>query len=169
MNNIVRTTVIPVFLGMFAAQSLAQKRDFLSLEAAQAGIADCILYAQQNNLKFAIAVLDRGGNTVAFARMDDVYQKQAELAVIKAETASTTPLSTKQIKDAVSNNPSYRGLAFVPGVSTVEGGVPIRLTSGYSVGGVGVSGSTPELDGVCATRAASAISERLQVPKLSQK
>tara|TARA_R110002124_G_scaffold81700_5_gene215155 strand:+ start:807 stop:1310 length:504 start_codon:yes stop_codon:yes gene_type:complete len=143
-------------LSLLATKTLSEQRPFLTLSSAQAGIEACIAFANENELKFAISVKDRGGRLVAFARMDDVYQKQIELSHTKAETAATTPLSTKQIAATATNKPSYAGLVHVEGLTTVEGGIPIRLGSGYSIGGIGVSGSSPELDGECALLAVNA-------------
>lgn len=156
-------------VGLTALAALAQQapaetasatalRPYLTQDAAAAGIQACLAYARREDLRVAVAVRDRGGNLVAFTRMDDVFVKQAELARIKAETAATTPASTARIGDlAYAADSPLRGLELVPGVTPVEGGEPITLSTGDAIGGVGVSGASPAQDGACARLAVQAI------------
>ena len=132
-------------------------RPYLSLESARAGAEACLNYAKDNDLRIAIAILDRGGRDVLSLRMDDVFQKQIEFASIKAETASTTPLSTKRLGEVSGVGTPLEGLVQVPGLNRVEGGEPIKLPNGYAIGGVGVSGASPAQDGECARAAVATI------------
>ena len=135
-------------------------RPYLSLDAAQAGTQACLDWAAGEDLRVAVAVMDRGGRLVSFARMDDVFVKQVEFAQIKAETASTTPASTKRIGEIAVPGSPVEGLVYLSGVTGVEGGVPIRVGE-HAIGGIGVSGATPAQDGTCAAIAVDAVIEAL--------
>ncbi|MDY7097454.1 MAG: heme-binding protein [Pseudomonadota bacterium] len=152
---------IGAFLAVAAFSSAAadEFRPYLTSDAAQAGLEACHSLASENEWRVAIAIKDRGGELVAFSRMDDVFTKQIEFAQIKAETSATTPLATRQVASFVyEDGGSLRGLEHVPGITPVEGGEPI-IVNGYAIGGVGVSGATAEQDGACARAAARAISD----------
>lgn len=157
MKNIVATTLVLTSIAMPQSLYAKDTRPYLTLEAAKNGAAECERFAKENDLSLAISIKDRGGRTVYFQRMDDVYQKQAEFAGIKAETASTTPISTKRLGEVTTQGSPLAGLVYVPGLNGVEGGEPIKLENGYSIGGVGVSGASPAQDGVCARLVTEAI------------
>ncbi len=138
-------------------------RPFLSVEAVDIGVRACFEYAEKKGLRIALAVADSGGDLVYFRRMDDVYLRQGDLAQLKAESAATTPLSTKELGDRLAQDRSpLRGIEHLPGLTTVEGGEPIRVDAKRSVGGVGVSGAAPHEDGECARAAALAIATALR-------
>ncbi len=132
-------------------------RPFLPVKAAQAGAEACMAYDSDNGFRVAISIKDRGGRDVLLVRMDDVFQKQIEFAGIKAETASTTPLSTKRLGEVSVSGSALDGLIHIPGLTSVEGGEPIKKSDGYAIGGVGVSGASPQQDGQCARAAVKAI------------
>ena len=138
-------------------------RPFLSQTAAEAGARACFALAESEGWRVAVAVADRGGELVYFSRMDDVFTRQQAFARLKAESAATTPVSTRQLGEAAYGEGSaLRGVELIGGVTVVEGGVPVAAPSGYAVGGVGVSGASPAQDGRCATAAADAIREALR-------
>lgn len=137
-----------------------EARPYLTLDAAKAGAAACEAYAKGNNLRVAISIKDRAGRLVYFQRMDDVFQKQVEFAGIKAETAATTPLSTKRLAEVSSGESPLAGLVYIPGLTSVEGGEPITVKDNYNIGGIGVSGASPAQDGECARSAAAIIAKR---------
>jgi uncharacterized protein GlcG (DUF336 family) len=143
------------------ADAETPSRPLLTLASAEAGISSCIALAEENKWQMAISVFDRSGRPVAFKRMDDVYQKQIEVSQLKAETAATTPLSSRDLGAAVfASESSLRGVEHAPGLILIEGGEPVAF-SGHPIGGVGVSGSTPSNDGICARAAVKAIVEEL--------
>ena len=145
------------------ANSAEPTRPFLTLDAAAAGAASCLTLAQEKGWRVAVGIVDRGGNLVHFARMDDTFVRQGEYAVLKAESASGTPVSTRKFGELVYGEGSpLRGLELIEGVTTVEGGEPIKTVSGYTVGAVGVSGAKPNQDGECARAAAAEIQKQLQ-------
>ncbi|MEO8630710.1 MAG: heme-binding protein, partial [Betaproteobacteria bacterium] len=109
--------------------------------------------------KMNIAVMDAGGNLKYFQRMDDAFLGSIKIAELKATTSSMFPFSTKMVGEITQKVP---GIAFVPGVVTFEGGLPIKTGGGEHIGSVGVSGGTAEQDGVCAQAGLDAVKDDLK-------
>lgn len=116
--------------------------------------------AQARGLTIAIAIMDNHGNLKFFQRMDGNNLISVRMAPLKALTAASIPISSKELAErsaALENNP-YLG---VPGIVLLEGGLPIITKDGVHIGAIGVSGATPELDGVCAQAGLNAIADNL--------
>lgn len=161
MRKAMLTTVAA--LAAMPASAQEATRPYLTQLAAEAGAQACLSLAREEGWRVAVAVTDRGGELVHFTRMNDVFTRQQAFARLKAESAATTPVSTKALAGAVYVDGSpLRGIELIEGVATVEGGVPIALEGGYSVGGVGVSGTSPAEDGQCARAASEAIATALR-------
>jgi uncharacterized protein GlcG (DUF336 family) len=111
-----------------------------------------------------VAVLDIGGNLKAFARMDDAQLISEEVAMRKAYTAAALPRSTRETAELAYSNPERRpgGIAFLPRVAVIQGGLPIMTASGVHIGGVGVSGSTAQNDEACAQTGLDAVKDDLK-------
>jgi len=160
MKSIARTCLIGVALSLAAGSALAQdKRTVLNLETAKKMAAACEQKAKAEGWKMNIAILDAGGNLKYFLRQDDAFLGSVKIAQLKANTSSNFPFSTKQIGEIAKNVP---GIAFVPGLVTFEGGLPIKTASGESIGAIGVSGDTAEHDGVCAQAGLDAVKDDLE-------
>ena len=104
-----------------------------------------------------IAIVDNGGNLLAFARMDDASILGIEGAQRKAYTA-LLGVGTETFYNAIKHNEgTVHGLSHLPGAIMVPGGLPI-LAHGETVGGIGASGGLPEEDVICAQAGLDAIS-----------
>ena len=148
-------------LTVAAMPVLAQeKKTVLTLETAMKMAAACEAKAKTEGWKMNIAILDDGGNLKYFQRMDGAYRGSIQIAQLKANTSSMFPFSTKQAGDIVKDR--VPGLAFVPGLVTFEGGLPIMTGSGEHIGAIGVSGATADQDGVCAQAALDAVKDALK-------
>ena len=106
-----------------------------------------------------IAIVDTGGSLKFFLRQDDAFLKSIEIAQLKAGTSAGLPFSTKQIGEITAKVP---GIAYVPGIVTFEGGLPIMTADGKQVGAIGVSGASAEQDGICAQAAVDAVKNDLK-------
>ena len=151
-------------VGLSALPSHAQdaQRPYLTQASAEAGARACLALAKNEGWNVAVAVTDRGGELVHFTRMDDVWTFQQGFARTKAQSAATTPVSTKQLAGATfADGSPLRGIEQLDGLTMVEGGVTVKTLGGYHVGGVGVSGASPSQDGQCAQAAADAIAATL--------
>jgi len=136
-----------------------EQRPILTLEVAKKMAAACEARAKQEGWKMNIAILDSGGNMKHFSRMDDSFLKSIEIAQLKASTSAGLPFSTKQIGEIAAKVP---GIAFVPGIVTFEGGLPILTGDGKHIGSIGVSGASAEQDGMCAQVGLDAVKSDLK-------
>ena len=122
-------------LAMAATPLMAQdKRTVLSLETAKKMAAACEAMAKQQGWKMNIAIYDTGANMKYFLRQDDAFLGSIEVAKLKANTSASFPFPTKMLGEIAQKVP---GIAFVPGIVTFEGGVPIKTGSGEHIGSGG--------------------------------
>jgi glc operon protein GlcG len=144
--------------------SALEMRPILTLDDARKIVEACIAKAQQEGWKMHVAVIDIGGNLKAFARMDDAQLISEEVAMRKAYTAAALPRSTRETADLAYGNPERRpgGIAFLPHVAVIQGGLPIMTAGGVHIGGVGVSGSTAQNDEACAQAGLDAVKDQLK-------
>lgn len=156
-----RTVVVAaVALGLASASAFAQdKKTVLNLETAKKMAAACEAKAKAEGWKMNIAILDAGANMKYFLRQDDAFLGSIQIAKLKANTSSNFPFSTKQVGEITKNIP---GIAFVPGIVTFEGGLPIKTGGGEHIGAIGVSGGTAEQDGMCAQAGLDAVKDDLK-------
>ena len=89
-----------------------------------------------------IAVVDAGGNLLAFARMDGAKVLSQHTATTKAVTAATTRVATGNAPD---DHVLKLALASGGRVTNLKGGLPIEI-DGHVVGGIGVGSGTGDQD-----------------------
>ncbi|MGH7825414.1 MAG: GlcG/HbpS family heme-binding protein [Candidatus Binatia bacterium] len=130
----------------------------MTLELAEEYVRATKERASQMKLNMFIAVVDEMGKLVAFARMAESSIGFGEkISIAKAKTAVAYRRDTKETMERYAN---YPGNYFIVGMSGLypeefwggPGGAPI-IVDGQLLGGLGVSGSTPENDHKCATEA----------------
>ena len=94
-----------------------------------------------------IAVVDNGGNLVAFVRMDNAWLGSIDIAIKKAFTARAFDISTKELGDLAQPGKPFYGIhASNDGkVMIFAGGVPLKRGD-QVVGAIGVSGGTGKQD-----------------------
>lgn len=144
----------------FAGQAFAQqKKTVLNLSTAKKMAEACEAKAKVAGWKLNIAILDTGGELKHFLRMDDAFMGSIQISQLKAQTSASFPFSTKMLGEIALKIP---GIAFVPGLVTFEGGLPIVTGSGEHVGSIGVSGASAEDDGICAQVAIDAVKNDLK-------
>lgn len=110
-------------------------------------------------LPLAVAVIDAGGNLVAFKREDGCGVLRFDIAFGKAWAALGMGMPTRLIRDRLSLRPAFQsalaaasGGRFIP----VPGGVLILDAGGQSIGAVGISGDASDKDEYCAIGAVRA-------------
>jgi len=140
--------------------SALEMRPVITLDLAKKMAAACEARAMQEGWKMNIAIMDAGGNLVYFQRMDNAYLKSIEIAQLKAATSAGFPFSSKQLAEIAATR--VPGIAFVPGVATFEGGLPVMTASGVHIGSIGVSGAASTDDGKCAQAGLDAIADELK-------
>jgi uncharacterized protein GlcG (DUF336 family) len=120
----------------------------LTDEAAQEILTGCRAFAEERSLSVAVAVLDDRLSLVAYRRMDGLREGPAKLAMRKAEYAAEWGSETKRLADSVAEN--RLGWAMSSMGPPIEGGVPVFMSDGTLLGGVGVSGASAADDALCA-------------------
>lgn len=125
----------------------------LALELVAAVHREC----ERRGIQLAAAVVDRGGNLVAAARMDDCQLGALGLAVDKAFTAVSFGAPTSAWVERSAPGGSDWGLGQTLGGRAIvfPGGVPL-FVGGQLIGGVGVSGAASAIDEECALAAIAA-------------
>jgi glc operon protein GlcG len=118
----------------------------ISLERAQAVIAATIAEAKRHDWKLNVAVVDSGGNLVAFQRMDGAQLASIQIAEHKARTSVTFRRETKAFENAIQVN-NYHYVTTLDGVIASRGGLPL-VQDGRLIGGLGCSGATGSQDEV---------------------
>jgi uncharacterized protein GlcG (DUF336 family) len=119
----------------------------VSLAAADRVIDAARRRADRVGVPMNVAVVDAGGNLVAFARMDGAWLGSIAIAKNKAYTARAFDMSTKALAEL--SRPGAPAFGLADGtdrpVAIFPGGVPL-LADGVVVGAVGVSGGKPDQD-----------------------
>ena len=110
-------------------------------------------------LPLAVAVIDAGGNLVAFQREDGCGVLRFDIAFGKAWAALGMGMPTRAIRDRMAGRPAFQGALaaasdgrFIP----VPGGVLILDAAGQAIGAVGISGDASDKDEYCAIAAIKA-------------
>lgn len=133
----------------------------MSLDVAEALLAEVKRHAEAMGVRLAAAVVDRGGNLVASARMDRSQLGAGSLALDKAVTAASFRHPTRAWAKSSAPGGSDWGLAgTLSGRAIVfPGGLPV-FADGELVGGIGVSGAAADVDESCAGLAVKAVGLR---------
>jgi uncharacterized protein GlcG (DUF336 family) len=130
----------------------------ISLEAAEKVLAAAEAEAKKNGLAVAIAVVDSGGNLVAFHRLDNTQIGSIRIAEGKARTAIEFRRPTRVLQEAVAGGGVGLWWLRVEGIVPLEGGVPIQ-SDGKITGAIGVSGGLPSQDAQVAQAGADALAK----------
>jgi uncharacterized protein GlcG (DUF336 family) len=126
----------------------------LSLATAEK-IIDAALAARSKEglMPLVVAVLDSGGNLVAYKREDGSGLMRFDIAFGKAWGSLGMGMSTRLIRDRLAQRPAFQGALatvsdgrFIP----VPGGVLILDAKGIAIGAVGISGDASDKDEYCA-------------------
>src|SRR3954452_23782667 len=104
-----------------------------------------------------IAIVDAGGNLVAFERMDNAWLGSIDIAINKAWTARAFDISTRELAELSQSGDQFFGIHVSNHgrVMIFAGGVPLKRGELVS-GGVGISGGTGKQDQAVAEAAAQA-------------
>ena len=120
----------------------------ITLEQASNIIEACKAEARAVGQPMNIAVVDDGGNLVAFVAMDDTKLIGEDIAQKKALTAVYFQTDTRDLVPLVQPGAALYGIESTTGGRLVVfgGGVLLRRPDGAVAGGVGVSAGTVEED-----------------------
>ncbi|HEX7644988.1 MAG TPA: heme-binding protein [Burkholderiaceae bacterium] len=115
----------------------------INLERAEAAIAAAAAEARRHDWKLNIAVVDSGGNLVAFQRMDGAQLASIQVSQHKAHAAVSFRRETKVFESGIQGGNSY--VLTLDGMIGSRGGIPL-VENGKIIGAIGCSGGTGSQD-----------------------
>ena len=130
----------------------------LQLADARRIIAAAAKKADDIGQPMIIAVVDEGGNLLAFERMANAWLGSIDIAINKAWTARAFDIETKALAENSQSGDQFFGIHASNGgrVMIFAGGVPLKQ-GGKVVGGLGISGGTGKQDQSVAEAGAAAL------------
>lgn len=135
----------------------------MTFEDARAGIEACKKKSVEIGVPMDIAIVDEGGNLLAFERMDGALVGCIQIAIDKAYTSAVLGIRTEEEgKLAQPGGPEYGANSACGGRFIIfAGGVPVRFGNAL-LGGVGCSSGTVAQDAAVAEAGAAAIEKNLR-------
>ena len=128
----------------------------ISAEAAAAACSAAVAYATAKGWKINVAVVDRGGNLMAFLRMPGAFIHSIDIAIVKAFSSASFGFPTKAWMGAIGHDEGMKlGFSAQPRLIVFGGGLPVG--QGDWLGGIGVSGASEAEDEECARAGLAAI------------
>ncbi len=130
----------------------------ISAESASAACAAAVAHAVAHGWKINVAVVDRGGNLMAFLRQPGAFIHSIDIAIDKAYTSASFGFPTKAWMGAIGHDDGMKfGFSNQPRLIVFGGGLPIPGDGGEWIGGIGVSGASESEDEECARAGLAAI------------
>jgi len=124
-------------LGTASAQEYVGNQRTVQSTGARALVDSCLDYAEENNLRVGIAVVDPYGNLLDYHTMEGTNVIAGESAILKAKTSVRWWRSTEELNQRVEN---WDNVAPVwAGDFPQRGGVPIVM-DGIVIGAMGIGG-----------------------------
>lgn len=94
----------------------------------------------------SIAIVDKNGNLVLFAKMDRCRNMPQRIAYKKAYTAATMQSNTADVEERFKNTGRNISDFGDPNMIALKGGIVVRKSDGNAIGAIGVSGLTADED-----------------------
>lgn len=133
----------------------------ITLAMAESLLAQAV---EQSRIEFkrpiCIAVTDKYGFLIAFARMDGVPIRTIEIAQGKAYTASRMGSNTDAFLERLRNENVSVAYFCDDKLTALPGGSVIKDNLGIVLGGVGISGLTPPEDQALANALSTALTKQ---------
>jgi glc operon protein GlcG len=120
------------------AQPVSVDRKQVSADAARKMVDACLEFAQRNNIRVGVAVVDIAGVLIDFHAMQGGGPTMAETAILKAKTAAHWQRSTRELEEDVRTQ--RNGASVWIGDFPRVGGLPIVI-DGQVAGAIGIGGS----------------------------
>ncbi len=130
----------------------------VTLEQARQVIAAAEKKAGEIGQPMNVAVVDEGGNLLAFERMAGAWRGSIDISINKAFTSRAFDISTKDLGANSQPGQQFFGIHASNGgrIMIFAGGLPLKQ-DGVVVGAVGVSGGSGEQDQQVAEAGAAAL------------
>ena len=139
------------------------KKNFISLDEAQRAVHGALKAAlKKKNSPVTVAVVDSRGDLVYFARMDGAAPVSAPIAINKAYTSALTMMDTDAFAERDRGLGRELAIYGDEHFTYIKGGLTIHTNSkgkkkGGLLGGIGVSGRSPDEDESLASAGLKAI------------
>ena len=129
----------------------------VQLTDARRIIAAATKKAEELGQPMNIAVVDAGGNLLAFERMENAWLGSIDIAQNKAWTSRAFDITTQDLGKNSQSGDQFFGIHASNGgkVMIFAGGIPLKQ-DGKVVGAIGISGGSGEQDHAVAQAGASA-------------
>lgn len=122
----------------------------LHWKAADHAVAAAVQKAEELGIRINAAVVDRGGNLLAFQRMNGAFLHSIDIAIDKAYTSVGFGFPTGEWMGVLENVPQLReGIVHRDRLVIFGGGFPIKQDDEV-IGAIGVSGGSEAQDEACA-------------------
>jgi uncharacterized protein GlcG (DUF336 family) len=142
-----------------------ERAPVLSLDVAQKMAEAVKAKAAEKGWKMNVSIVDSGANPLLFERMDGAPLGSGQHAQMKAELSARFGQPTRWAGELAwgkdNKGGALPGVADLPGFVTFPGGLPIKVGD-LTIGAVGVSGSLPENDEICAQAGLDAVKALLK-------
>jgi len=125
----------------------------LSYAGAVKMLAAAVAKAETMGVPQCIAIVDNGGNMLAFARIDGAKPLSVDSATRKAVTAASSRAPTGGMAEGLDLR---LAIATQGKLINVKGGLPI-IVDGHTIGGIGVGSGTGDQDLEVAKAGAAAL------------
>ena len=127
----------------------------ITLDHALTLISAAVNEAKKRDWKLNVAVIDSGGNLVAFERMDGAQLASISIAEHKARTAVKYRRETKAFENGIQQG-NLHYLLTLDDVIASRGGIPL-IEGGKLIGAIGCSGGTGSQDEVACKAGAATV------------
>jgi len=129
----------------------------IQLADARRIIAAAEKKAEELGQPMNIAIVDEGGNLLAFERMENAWRGSIDISINKAFTSRAFDITTKDLGNNSQPGQQFFGIHASNGgrIMIFAGGIPLKK-DGKVVGAVGISGGSGEQDHAVAEAAAAA-------------
>lgn len=132
----------------------------LSWQSALLIAQAAIEYAESNQLKVSVSVLDRHGSPLSQIRINHAALPCTQISADKAYTAVSFGFATKEWNSRLEAKPSLlHGLSHQKRMVLFAGGEPIYYHD-QLVGAIGVSGASEDQDAACANAGVAAFQQQ---------
>ena len=146
--------------GLATTQGLVTERNLslaMAKTIAEATIAEC----KSKGFNTAAAVVDRAGQVIVILRDERATAQMVEMARRKAYTARMFRTTTMEFQKRTGSDPTLTPQRDIADILALGGGVPIQVGN-ETIGGVGSSGSSQEMDDTCAKAGVAKVADLLK-------
>ena len=160
MKAVLGIGIAMILSGRASAQGVVMQRNLslaMAKTIAEATIAEC----KSKGFNTAAVVVDRSGQVLVILRDEQATAQTAEMARRKAYTARMFRTTTLEVQKRTATDPTLAAQRDVADILALGGGVPIQVGN-ETIGAVGSSGSSQEMDDACAKAGIAKVKDLLK-------